>query len=88
MQLSDASVSIRPRSPWEALDLGTLLARRQAELLMTTWAAVTLPLCRPELRLCTPCTVMFSGGSLVGKSSVRVSVATLSSMPDTRLLLM
>ena len=44
MQLSDASVSIRPRSPWEALDLGTLLARRHAKLLMTTWAAVTLPL--------------------------------------------
>ncbi|WP_350601626.1 hypothetical protein, partial [Pseudomonas sp. 65/3-MNA-CIBAN-0223] len=34
MQLSDASVSIRPRSPWEALDLGTLLARRHAPLLM------------------------------------------------------
>ncbi|MCQ4295822.1 DUF4129 domain-containing protein [Pseudomonas stutzeri] len=43
MQLSDASVSIRPRSPWEALDLGTLLARRHAKLLMATWAAVTLP---------------------------------------------
>ena len=44
MQLSDASVSIRPRSPWEALDLGTLLARRHGTLLMTTWAAVTLPI--------------------------------------------
>ncbi len=43
MQLSDASVSIRPRSPWEALDLGTLLARRHAPLLMASWAAITLP---------------------------------------------
>lgn len=43
MQLSNASVSIRPRSPWEALDLGTLLARRHGTLLMATWAAVTLP---------------------------------------------
>ncbi|KRW70752.1 hypothetical protein AO741_05455 [Pseudomonas sp. TTU2014-105ASC] len=43
MQLSDSSVSIRPRSPWEALDLGTLLARRHAPLLMASWAAITLP---------------------------------------------
>ncbi|WP_313056057.1 DUF4129 domain-containing protein [Pseudomonas lopnurensis] len=43
MQLTDASVSIRPRSAWEALDLGTLLARRHAGLLMASWAAVTLP---------------------------------------------
>ncbi len=43
MQLSDASVSIRPRSPWEALDLGALLARRHAPLLMASWAAITLP---------------------------------------------
>ncbi|AHY43964.1 DUF4129 domain-containing protein [Stutzerimonas decontaminans] len=44
MQLSDACVSIRPRSPWEALDLGTLLARRHAKLLMASWAAITLPI--------------------------------------------
>ncbi len=44
MQLTDASVSIRPRSPWEALDLGILLAQRHAGLLMASWALVTLPL--------------------------------------------
>lgn len=44
MQLTDASVSIRPRSPWEATDLGILLARRHAKLLMASWAAITLPL--------------------------------------------
>lgn len=44
MRLTDASVAIRPRSAWEAIDLGVLLARRHAGLLMLSWAAVTLPL--------------------------------------------
>lgn len=44
MRLTDASVAIRPRNPWEALDLGVLLAREHRRLLMTSWAAVTLPL--------------------------------------------
>ena len=43
MQLTEASVSIRPRSSWEALDLGIHLARRHTRLLMLSWAAVTLP---------------------------------------------
>ncbi|MDN6858803.1 DUF4129 domain-containing protein [Pseudomonas sp. CAN2814] len=43
MRLTDASVAIRPRSAWEALDLGILLARRHAGLLMASWALVTLP---------------------------------------------
>ncbi|SFP63850.1 DUF4129 domain-containing protein [Pseudomonas borbori] len=44
MRLTDASVAIRPRSPWEALDLGVLLARRHAGLLLASWALVTVPL--------------------------------------------
>ncbi|WP_324733406.1 DUF4129 domain-containing protein [Pseudomonas paeninsulae] len=44
MRLTDASVAIRPRSPWEALDLGVLLARRHAGLLMASWALVSLPI--------------------------------------------
>ncbi|MFL9815367.1 DUF4129 domain-containing protein [Stutzerimonas sp. VN223-3] len=44
MRLTDASMEIRPRSAWEALDLGILLARRQAGLLMFSWALLTLPL--------------------------------------------
>ena len=43
MRLTDASVAIRPRSAWEALDLGILLARRHAGLLMLSWALLTLP---------------------------------------------
>lgn len=43
MRLTDASVAIRPRNPWEALDLGTLLAREHRVLLMSSWAIVTLP---------------------------------------------
>ena len=43
MRLTDASVTIRPRSAWEACDLGVLLARRHAGLLTASWALLTLP---------------------------------------------
>jgi hypothetical protein len=43
MRLTDASVAIRPRTPWEAMDLGILLAQQHRRLLMTSWAIVTLP---------------------------------------------
>ncbi|VVM86762.1 DUF4129 domain-containing protein [Pseudomonas fluorescens] len=43
MRLSDASVVIRPRLGWEAMDLGVLLSQRHRRLLMTSWAIVTLP---------------------------------------------
>ena len=43
MRLSDATVVIRPRSTWEAMDLGVLLSQRHRRLLMTSWALVTLP---------------------------------------------
>lgn len=44
MRLSDATVVIRPRSTWEAMDLGVLLNQRHRRLLMTSWAMVTLPI--------------------------------------------
>ncbi|SEQ56494.1 protein of unknown function [Pseudomonas cuatrocienegasensis] len=43
MRLTDASVAIRPRTAWEALDLGVLLARRHAGLLIASWALLSLP---------------------------------------------
>jgi hypothetical protein len=43
MRLTDTSMVIRPRSPWEALDLGVLLARRHRRLLMLSWALISLP---------------------------------------------
>ncbi|WP_395610749.1 DUF4129 domain-containing protein [Pseudomonas sp. B22129] len=43
MRLSDASVVIRPRTAWEAMDLGILMAREHRLLLMSTWALVSLP---------------------------------------------
>lgn len=43
MRLSDASVVIRPRNAWEAMDLGVLLAGEHRRLLMSSWALVTLP---------------------------------------------
>lgn len=43
MRLSDASVVIRPRTAWEAMDLGVLMAREHRLLLMGSWTLVTLP---------------------------------------------
>lgn len=43
MRLSDASVVIRPRTAWEAMDLGVLMARQYRLLLMGSWALVSLP---------------------------------------------
>jgi hypothetical protein len=43
MRLSDATVVLRPRPAWEAMDLGVLLSQRHRRLLMTSWAIVTLP---------------------------------------------
>ncbi|KTC35902.1 hypothetical protein AO265_05410 [Pseudomonas sp. ABAC61] len=43
MRLSDASVVIRPRNAWEAMDLGILLSQRHRRLLMASWAIVSLP---------------------------------------------
>lgn len=44
MRLTDASVVIRPRTSWEAMDLGVLMAREHRVLLMGSWAMVTLPI--------------------------------------------
>lgn len=44
MRLTDASVAIHPRTPWEAMDLGVLLAQQHRGLLMASWATVTLPI--------------------------------------------
>jgi len=37
-------VAIRPRSTWEAMDLGVLMSQQHRRLLMCSWAIVTLPL--------------------------------------------
>ncbi|WP_248748717.1 DUF4129 domain-containing protein [Pseudomonas sp. MWU15-20650] len=43
MRLTDSSVVIRPRTSWEAMDLGVLMAREHRFLLMASWALVSLP---------------------------------------------
>ena len=43
MRLSDATVVIRPRTTWEAMDLGVLMSQQHRRLLMTSWAVITLP---------------------------------------------
>lgn len=44
MRLTEARVAIHPRTPWEAIDLGVLLAQEHRGLLMVSWAMITLPI--------------------------------------------
>lgn len=43
MQLEGLTVALRPRSAWEATDLGIALTRRHALTIWKTWVIVTLP---------------------------------------------
>jgi Domain of unknown function (DUF4129) len=43
MRLEALTVALRPRSTWEATDLGFALVRRHAATVWGTWALVTLP---------------------------------------------
>ncbi len=44
MRVDAITVVLRPRSSWEAVELGTALVRRHARAIWTPWLAVTLPL--------------------------------------------
>ena len=44
MRLDHLRVELRPRSPWEAVELGTALVRTHARAIWLPWLAVSLPL--------------------------------------------
>jgi len=43
MRPEDLQVALRPRSPWEAVELGTALVRRHAGAVWRPWLALSLP---------------------------------------------
>ena len=43
MRLDQPRVELRPRSPWEAMELGTALVRTHARAIWLPWLLVTLP---------------------------------------------
>ena len=43
MRLDHPRVELRPRSPWEAMELGTALVRTHARAIWLPWLLVTLP---------------------------------------------
>ncbi len=43
MRIEDLSVVLRPRSAWEAVELGFALTRRHARVIWLSWLATTLP---------------------------------------------
>lgn len=44
MRLEDVTAEIRPRVPWESIDLGCALARRHLGALMKAWSLTVVPL--------------------------------------------
>ncbi|MDZ4814110.1 MAG: DUF4129 domain-containing protein [Pseudomonadota bacterium] len=45
MRLEGITIALRPRSPWEAADLGVALVRQHAARIYSAWVLVTLPAC-------------------------------------------
>lgn len=43
MRIESLTVALRPRTPWEAVELGTALTRRHAAAIWKPWLALTLP---------------------------------------------
>ena len=43
MELENIAVALRPRTPWEALDLGFAMARQWWKPLYAAWLAIYLP---------------------------------------------
>ena len=43
MRLDRLSIVLRPRTPWEAMDLGQALVREHAGAVWRSWIALTLP---------------------------------------------
>jgi len=44
VKLEDVTAEIRPRTPWESIDLGCALARRHFGVLLKAWGATVVPL--------------------------------------------
>jgi len=44
MRLEDMTVTLRPRQPWEAIDLGCAMVRRDFGRIMALWASTVFPL--------------------------------------------
>lgn len=53
MRIDQISVELRPRSSWEAAELGTALVRRHARAIWGAWFAVTLPVLCVVWGVCT-----------------------------------
>ena len=43
MKIEDLTVALRPRTAWEAVELGTTLVRRYAGAVWKPWLLVSLP---------------------------------------------
>ena len=52
MNIWETRLNFRPRSGWEALDLGTRLFQERPALYMAVWATLSLPVYALVLALC------------------------------------
>jgi hypothetical protein len=63
MNLDQVTIEIRPRSPWEAVDLGILMAKRWWWPMMQLWLLVSLPVL--IISLCLPSTLWWLSALLL-----------------------
>ncbi|MDR7100039.1 hypothetical protein J2X04_002420 [Lysobacter niabensis] len=62
MRIEDLTVALRPRTAWEAVELGTALVRRHAGAVWTPWLLVSLPMLLLVNALCWQLGVVWLAG--------------------------
>lgn len=62
MRLDDLTVALRPRSAWEAVELGTALVRRHAGAIWKPWVALSIPMLVLVNLLCWAMDVIWLAG--------------------------
>lgn len=61
MQLAGVTIALRPRTPWEATDLGIALVRQHAAIIWAAWMVITFPV---VLLICG--LVLLTGSNWIG----------------------
>jgi hypothetical protein len=90
MNLDQVTLEIRPRSAWEAVDLGLLMAKRWWLPMMTVWLLASLPffalaLCIPEQYFWLSLLLLWWFKPLYERPLLHIlSRAVFNELPDTR----
>src|SRR3546814_18486617 len=85
MKLESLRVELRPRSPWEAVELGSALVRRNAAAIWVPWLLLVGPVRRGQPRRARGRPALDRvAGDVGGHDAVRLSSSILSGAPWVR----